>query len=189
MNTIFTINFRREAYQNELARARRRVISLGVWVAYFGVLGVVLGLYGLNCTSLAHRTQVLEHQIAHLKAARQSDVWRPGAEQAGEAERHLRSARAWHDRFARLPQILPANARLTSVQYNPDNASGAADVKLVLTGELRSSAGQDRMQQVMTFVNALSRDSVFSVGYKNIRLVTTRAATSGDGAEFVIECR
>ena len=189
MNAIFTINFRREAYQNELARARRRVISLGIWVAYFGVLGVVLGLYGLNCTSLAHRTQSLERQIAHMKAARRTDAWRPGPDQAAAVEHHLRSARAWHDRFARLPQVLPANARLTSVQYNPDNASGTADVKLVLTGELRDSPRQDRMQQVMTFVNALARDSVFSAGYKNIRLVTTRAASTGDGAEFVIECR
>ena len=48
MSVLFTINFHREAYQRELARARRRVILLGVWVAYFGVIGVVMGLYGRN---------------------------------------------------------------------------------------------------------------------------------------------
>ena len=54
---------------------------------------------------------------------------------------------------------------------------------------MRSAAGDDRIQQVMSFVNTLSRDSVFSAGYQRIRLVTTRAASGSDGAEFVIECR
>jgi len=57
VNPFFNINFRREAYLQEMAKARRRVIALGVWIAYFGLLGVLLGLYGLNCSSLARRTQ------------------------------------------------------------------------------------------------------------------------------------
>jgi hypothetical protein len=78
--------------------------------------------------------------------------------------------------------------RTIALQYNPENISGSGDTKLVITGELRAG-GQDRMQAVMEFVNTLSRDSVFSAGYQNIRLVTTRATATGDGAEFVIECR
>ena len=42
MNTIFSINFRREAFQRERARTRRRAVNLGLWVLYFGVLGVML---------------------------------------------------------------------------------------------------------------------------------------------------
>ena len=78
---------------------------------------------------------------------------------------------------------------MRSLEFNPDNVSGNADVKLVITGELRAGAGQDRVQQVMGFVNQLSRDSVFAAGYRNIRLVSTRALSEGDGAEFVVECR
>jgi hypothetical protein len=45
------------------------------------------------------------------------------------------------------------------------------------------------MSQVMSLVGTLSRDSVFSAGYHNVRLVTTRTSNDGDGAEFVLECR
>ena len=190
MSTVFAINFRREAYQQSVARLRRRAAMLGMWLLYFGAVGVVLGLYGLNCASLESRTATLERQAARLrKTAGGGDEWRPGRTEAAEVERHLRDPRQWRDRLVRLPEVLPVNAQLTSLQFNPDNASGAADLKLVINGVLRGGAGQDRMQQVMIFVNALSRDSVFSAGYRNIRLVTTRASSQGDGAEFVIECR
>ena len=84
---------------------------------------------------------------------------------------------------------MPPNARLTGVQFNPENAGGVAAPKLVVTGELKPGAGADRMQQVMAFVGTLSRDSLFSRGWTNVRLVTTRASGSGEGAEFEIECR
>ena len=77
--------------------------------------------------------------------------------------------------------------RLIALQYNPDNTSGAG-AKFVITGEIRS-AGRDRMQSVMGFVDALSRDSVFTVGFSAVRLATTRASSAGgDEAEFVVEC-
>jgi len=190
VNTVFTINFRREAYQREVAKARRRALHLGLWVLNFGALGVIIGLYGLNCASLANRTRMLERQVARLRRQPANAAeWRPGLLEANEVERHLRSPRAWRDRLSRLPVILPPNARVTSLQYNPDNLSGGGAAKFVITGELRTEAGRDRMQQVMSFVGALSRDSLFSAGYPNIRLVTTRASPSGDGAEFVVECR
>ncbi len=189
MTPLFTINFRREAYQRELARARNRVVSLGLWLAYFGVLSVVLGLYGLNCTSLAQRTRMVERQASRLKALRESgQEWRPATGVLNEVEAHVADVRSWRDKLERLPQLLPANGRITSFQYNPEGVSGATG-KLVITGRLRVGAGQDRMQSVMGFVNALGRDSVFARSWSNVRLVTTRALDSGDGAEFVVECQ
>ena len=189
MNTLFAINFRREAFQRELARTRRRAVQLGLWVFYFGALGVVLGLYGLNAVSLARRVALVQRQVEHLRNRPVGgNSWRPGVTEIDEVVRHLRDTPTWRDRLARLPRILPANARLHSLAFNTDNASGTADIPLVITGEMRGT-GQGHVQQVMTFVSALSRDSVFAAGYRNIRLVTTRTAPQGDGAEFVIECR
>lgn len=189
MSTLFTINFRREAYQKEVARARRRVVSIGLWFTYFGVLAVILGLYGLNCTVLAGRTRMVERQAARLKALRDSgQEWRPSAQTFADVEAHSVDVRAWRDRLARLPGLLPANARLTSFQFNPDGVSGGQP-KLVLVGRMRVESGADRMTSVMGFVSALARDSVFARAYSNVRLVTTRALPSGDGAEFVVECR
>jgi hypothetical protein len=189
MNTVFAINFRREAFQREQAKTRRRAIMLGLWVLYFGAFGMVLGLYGLNTAALGQRVRIVERQVARLRQRPAGGTWRPGVTEASAIAQHLRDPRLWRNRLARLPQVLPANARLTSLELNPDNISGAAEVKLVVTGELRGGAGQDRVQEVMGFVNRLSRDSVFAAGYRNIRLVSTRALAAGDGAEFVVECR
>lgn len=189
MNPVFTINFRREAYLKELARARRRVLSIGLWLTYFGVLGVILGVYGLNCASLAQRTRLVERQSARLKALRDAgQEWRPSTTDLADVERRATDVRAWRDKLARLPEILPPNTRVTAFQFNPDAVSGGP-TKLVLTGRLRVESGQDRMQGVMTFVNALSRDSLFSRTWPNVRLVTTRATDSGEATEFVVELR
>lgn len=189
MMPVYAINFRREAFQQQLRRARERAVRLGLWVLYFGALGIVLGLYGLNCASLSERTTRIERQVARLRQQTAGDAnWRPRPDDVLRVSTYLRDPRQWQARLTRLPQLLPANARLTAIQFNPDNVSGSAEAKLVLTGELRAG-GQDRMQAVMEFVNTLSRDSVFAAGYTNVRLVTTRANANGDGAEFVVECR
>ncbi|MBI5168056.1 MAG: hypothetical protein HZA61_01070 [Candidatus Eisenbacteria bacterium] len=186
---VYAINFRREAFQQQLRRARERAVRLGLWVLYFGALGVVLGLYGLNCASLSERTSRIERQVARLRQQSAGDAnWRPKPEDVMRVSLYLRDPRLWQARLTRLPQLLPPNAKLTALQFNPDNVSGSADAKLMLTGELRAGGG-DRMQAVMEFVNTLARDSVFASGYSNVRLVTTRANASGDGAEFVVECR
>ena len=65
---IFTINFRREAYQREVERTRRRVITLGASLAYFGAMVVVLGLYGLNCASLTRRAAQFERSAARIRS-------------------------------------------------------------------------------------------------------------------------
>jgi len=186
---IFSINFRREAFQQEQARARRRVIRLGLWLAYFGALGVVMGLYGLNFASMATRTRSIERQVARLRQAQAGDAaWQPTASDAIQAQAALLNTRLWRERLIRLSEVLPAGARIHSLQFNPDNTSGSA-AKFIITGEIRSS-GRDRMQSVMGFVDALSRDSVFAAGFSAVRLATTRASVEGgDGAEFVVECR
>ena len=44
------------------------------------------------------------------------------------------------------------------------------------------------MSNVMKIVAGLRSDSLFRIGYSNIRLASTRASEGG-AAEFVIECR
>lgn len=188
MSTVFSINFRREAYQRERARAQRRAVSLGLWLAYFGALSIVLGLYALNAVTLARRTSTLELQVERLRSQRTSSTWRPGASEIGVLSQAVRDPGAWRDKLGRLTKLVPANARLTNVQFNPDNSSGT-QAKLMVTGELRPTGGGDRMQQVLSFVATLSRDTLFATSYSHVRLVTTRASDSGENAEFVIECR
>ena len=126
MTTLFTINFRREAFQKEQARLRQRVLRLGLWSAYFGAIVVMSGLYGLNCASLAARTRAIERQAARMRAAQNAgQEWRPKAEDAGAIGRILADPRQWRDRLARLPEVLPSNARITALQFNPDNSSGS----------------------------------------------------------------
>lgn len=188
MNLVFQINFRREAFRRERERARARVVRLGSWLAYFGVFGVVLGLYALNASSLDARTRGLERMAARMKALESGGGdWRPREEDMLEIQRHAVDSGLWRDRLARLGQVLPSSARLTSLQWNPDNLSGG-DSRLLLNGICRVPSGQDRMQSVMTFVSALQADTLLSTSFRNIRLVTTSATESGD-ARFVIECR
>ena len=190
MSALFAINFRREAYLQEVARARRRIVALGVWVAYFGVLVVALGLYGLNCASLTQRTRLIERQAARLRSADATQA--PSqlrAAELGQLERYVLGARRWRDRLTRLAATLPPNARITSLTVNPQNLSDAAAQNLlVISGELRGAATQDRMRAVMRIVSTLREDKVFSEGYHNIRLSSTRVTEDGT-AEFVIECR
>src|SRR5206468_12284160 len=69
MSAIFTINFRREVFVRERARSRARLLSLGGWLFYFGLLGMIVGLYALNCVALTRRALQVEHQTSHLAAA------------------------------------------------------------------------------------------------------------------------
>lgn len=194
MSTLFTINFRREAYLEAVKRARRRVLALGVWVAYFGVLGVLLGLYTLNAAALSVQVRQLERQTARVRQLQgAAGSWKLSSTDLAQIERFVQNPRAWHDRLTRLTVVLPPDVRLGSVAVNPQRVSGARDAeRLVLTGQLRSAggAGQDRMQGVMRLLTTLQRDSLFSRSYKNIKLVSTRIVEDRGGtAEFVIECR
>ena len=192
MSALFTINFRREAYLREVARARQRVFILGAWVAYFGVMALLLGLYGLNCASVSTRARLIERQAARLRGSRGASLeWNVQPEDLTQVERYVLSSRKWHDRLARLQTTLPPNVRLTSIQTNPQNLSSTSEQnRLVVTGLLRPMAGQDRMQGVMHMVQALHEDSLFARSYSNVKLASTRISEEpGASAEFVIECR
>lgn len=192
MTPIFTINFRREVYQRELARTRRRLLMVGGWVAYFGLLSIVIGLYGLNCASLTRRVGQIERQAAQLRAAQNSRTdWQVGTAELSAAQKVQANPRVWRDKLARLTQLVPINVALGSVAVNPDNASNSTDQnKLVITGQMRIPAGVDRMRGVVQLVTALQSDSTFSSGYRNIRLASSRINESSNPiAEFVIECR
>jgi len=192
VSPVFTLNFRREAYRLELARTRRRLVAVGIWAAYFGVLAVVLGLYGLNCASLTQRARLLEAQSTRMQTRHDpATAWQPGPAELAQVEQALANPRRWQIRLARLATVLPRDAMLTSVGANPDNQSGAADQeRLLIIGILRPAAGQDRMQGIMALVAALHADSLFSAQYRTIRLVESRIGGGADApAEFRIECR
>ena len=189
---VFTVNFRREAYRQELARTRRRTVALATWLGYFGAMAVVFGLYALNLASLAQRTRQLENQNATLRATQgPAATWKPGPADLALAERGLASAPRWGARLQRLAALLPPNAMLTTVIVNPDNmADPAEQEKLVITGLLKAAPGQDRMQGIMALVSALHGDPVFSAQYRVIRLAESRIIGGPETpAEFKIEFR
>jgi hypothetical protein len=190
VSPIFSINFRRAAYQRELARARRRIVALGAWLTYFGMVVIVVGLYGLNCYSLGSRVNRLERRTAQIQAAQQTNRdWSVDAAQMADVERFHASPQRWRDRLVRLAALLPANAVLVSAAVNPDNLSNAVDQnKLVVVGHIRGPVGSDRMQQVVQLVSRMHADTLFSIGYENIRLVSSRALDDGPVTEFTIEC-
>ena len=188
MTTLFNINFRREAYLKEVARTRRRMIALGVWVAYFGMTAVLLGLYGLNCAELSRRVRLLERQSARISSSTGAHTeWNLKPGETARVERFLLNPRRWRDRLTRLAVVLPADVRLTSLVVNPNEGSTAIDENtMILTGEVRTGPGGDRMRSVMGVVQTLYADSVFAASYRNIRLRSTRT-DGGGGAEFTIE--
>ena len=191
MTPMFTINFRREAYLQAQARARRRVVVLGIWVAYFGVLAIVIGLYLLNATALSRRLHQIEEQTAQVRRIQGSaGGWKISASELEQIERFAKNPRLWHDRLARLATVLPPNVTLGSIVVNPLSASNANENRLVLSGQLRAAANEDRMQGVVRFVNLVHADSVFARSYRTVRLTSTRVSEGSPGvAEFVIECR
>jgi hypothetical protein len=192
MSTLFTINFRREAYRQAVARARGRVVALGVWLAYFGVLAVLVGLFALNSMALSSQVRQIERQTVRIRKLQgTTGSWKVADAELAQIEKYARSPRQWHDRLVRLATVLPPDVVLQSIAVNPQNVTGAADAeKLVLTGQLRRGAGQDRMKGVMGLVGVLQRDSLFSRHYRSVKLASTRIGEdAGGAAEFVIECR
>lgn len=192
MSPVFQINFRREAYQRDLAKARRRVTLLGLWVAYFGAIVVVLGLYGLNCAVVTRRATQVERQAERLRQTQGANAdSRLSAEDVAQLERYLRGPRRWRDKLVRLSQLVPPGVRLTTVGVNPAGLEGAAGADVVVvTGVLRVPAGTDRMRSVMDLEARLRADSAFAAGYSKVRLASTRILGGDDpSTEFTIECR
>ena len=189
MSTIFTINFRREAHERELARARARMIALGAWVAYFGLMVVILGLYGLNALAFSNRVAMLERQAARSRQQGESKDWTLGQGELATIADYAESLQRNRDRLRRLGQLLPPNVRLKSVNYNPDNLSGIGTRKLVITGVLRADQGQDRMKSVVGLASSLSADSLFHLGFRTVKLASTSVPEGAGPAEFTIECQ
>lgn len=191
MTPLFTINFRRADWQRERARVRRRVVSLAVWLMYFGVAGVVLGLYVMNAVDLTRRVAQLEVQVRHLRASGSAvEPLRIGPQALDLLEHTLENPRRWHTRLVRLAALMPADAALTSVALNPENQNDAANQnRLVITGTLRGHPGEDRVAGIMQLVSALQADHAFSAGYRSIRLTSSRVAGPEGGTAFVLECR
>ncbi len=198
MTPLFTINFRREVYQRELAKTRRRVMLVGLWVSYFGMIVVLLGLYGLNFASLTRRVQQIERQTAFFRQSQGQADWSLRETELAQIVTAASNPRKWRDRLGQgIPglsradlSVFSAEEKVTSIAVNPQNLSHPLEQnRLVITGTLRPTPGQDRMQSVMAVVNVLHADSLFSAGYQNVKLASTRVAEEGGTAEFVIECR
>jgi Tfp pilus assembly protein PilN len=188
---LFAINFRRASYEQSLKQARRRVIRLGVWVAYLGVLGIVLGLFGLNCTIMSTRTASLERRVQRLQRTRaEAPEVRLAPSDVERIERLTGNPRFWRDKLTRLPAVLPPNARLTSVVINPERSNAPGEQRrLLLSGTLRTSG--DRLQAVMRLTESFRADTAFARGYQSVRLASWRAPESdgGGAVEFTVECR
>ena len=189
MNNLFAINFRREDFRRERADARRRAVGLGARLAYFGVLSLLLGLYGLNCSELQTRTRNLDRQLARQRSQHVAGApWKPAPSDAAFAEPWIADLSRWRDLLARLPDLMPEGARLTSLRYNPEGVTGG-ERRLLLTGILREDPRRDRMAGVTDFVAVVARDSVFSSQFRSVRLLSTRALENSPDAEFELECR
>ncbi len=192
MSPVFQINFRRDAYQKDIARARRRVLLLGLWVAYFGAIVVVIGLYGLNCAVVMQRAGQVERQAQRLRAMEGTSAdTRLSDDDLAQIERYVRNPRQWRDRLARVATLIPAAARLVSISANPSGLEGSAHSEtMLITGVLRTPPGEDRMKGVMNIAGVLRADPVFARGYENVRLSSTRILSGPDAlTEFTIECR
>ena len=192
MTPVFTVNFRREVFLRERARARARLLALGGWLFYFGLLAVVVGLYSLNCVSLVRRVGRIQRQTARLESTQGSvQDWTVDDSQLGTIESFRLSPRRWRDKMLRLSSVLPTNVMLTSISVNPDNLTGSTDRnKLVISGQLRPQSGQDPMRGVVQLVSTLQHDAVFSGGYQTIKLSESKMVSASPATtEFVIECR
>lgn len=189
MNTPFQINFRREAFRCERAEARRRAFGLGVWLAHFGVLAVLLGLYGLNCAALDTRTNQLQRQIARQRALDRGEAeWVASASEASTVEPWVADAGRWRDLLGRLPQVMPSGARLTSLQWNSDEVS-VGERKLLLSGELRADSRHDRTARVTDLVGVIAGDSLFAAHFHSVRLLSTRTRDDSPDTQFQLECK
>lgn len=188
MSPMFRINFRREAFRRQRAEARARATGLGIWLTYFGILALLLGLYGLNVASLATRTQQVERQVARLRLdPQQGQDWRPSPEDAAVSTPWVGDPGRWQALLTRLPDLLPAGSRLTAIEWNPEDITGG-DRRLVVTGVLRGASSEDPMGRVTDFVASVGRDSLFKSKFRSVRLLSTRAHEGGE-AEFKVECR
>ena len=188
---LFTINFRRETFEREMARSRQRIVGLAAWMAYFGLLGLVLYVYGLNYVALERRTQQVERQI-ELFTGTNNLPRRISLDptQTLAIERFHMNPRQWRNRLSRLAELIPPNATLKSVAVNPNNSNQAADQnKLVIAGILRATSEEDPTRGVVQLVATLQGDSAFATCYQSIKLTQSTSGSVPGSTEFAIESR
>ncbi len=188
---VFTINFRREAFERQVARSRQRIAALAAWLAYFGLIGLLAWTYSLNFSALVRRTRMIERQTLQFTTSQNLPRKIPlDAAQIATIERFHSSPPRWRDKLARLAALVPDNAALTSVSVNPGNTNQPLDLnRLVITGALRAGPGEEPMRGVVQLVAALQADSVFAADYQSIKLGHSHAAAAAGATEFEIECR
>jgi len=192
VSALFTINFRREVHQREHERAQRRMFSLAIWVAYFGAVALLMGLYALNLRALQRKVVVAETRVSKMRAnGTLPERLTVGTAELMQVERSLMNPVRWRQRMTHLATALPPNAQLTSVAVNPDNLSSDVDQnRLVVVGRMRSTPGRDGLVGVMQLVAALQSDSVFATGYQSIKLVKSSVVSDPvSTTDFTIECR
>ena len=191
MHAPFTINFRREVFRRERERSRRRLFALGGWVSYFGLLVVLIGLYGLNLQWVNNRAGTIQGQVDRMRKSTDAGAWQPTGRQVAEIEGRRLSAARWRQRLERLSTLLPSNATLTSIAVNPDNLQGAAEQNLfVISGAIRIRPGAgSTMGEVVELVSRLKSDSLFSRGFRTFRLASSEMVEGTSTVLFVVECR
>jgi hypothetical protein len=189
---VFTINFRREMFERELARSRSRVIALAAWVGYFGVFALLVWSYLLNAQGMQRRAAMIERHTAQFVASQNLPRKVPlDDSQVAAIERFYVSPRQWRDKLARLSVLIPPTAEIKSLGLNPTGSNQSTDQdKFVITGSLRPTGAEDPMRGVVQLVAALQADSAFSAGYQSIKLSQSHADPTVKGTtEFTIECR
>jgi hypothetical protein len=190
MIATFTINFRREAQRAQRAHARWRALRMGLWGSYFGVLALVLGIYGGKLASLMHDAGWLERQVASLRARQIGPGhWDLAPADLTELERDAANALRWRDCLVRLAALLPPDMRVSSLAANPDNPNATpGQNQLVISGQVQRIPGHDRTEDILRLVTTLRQDSVFAAAFQNVKLVSTKLEMPGTMLVFVIRC-
>jgi hypothetical protein len=188
----FTINFRREVFRREREHSRRRLFQLGGWVTYFGLMTLLIGLYGLNCQWVTDRARTVAGQVDRMRKSEAAGAWQASGSQVQEIERQRERAGMWRARLERLSILMPPQAILTSIAVNPDNLPGVAEQNLfAITGSLKvRPGGASSMSEVVGFVSRLKSDSLFARGFSSFRLASSEMVEgTPPTVRFVVECR
>ena len=153
-------------------------------------MGVVLGLYGLNCASTIRRSTQIERQAIQLRSLKLSgNPWHVAPDALTQVEAAATNPWQWRLRLEHLARALPPSARLVAVGFNAQGQIGTPDAAtFVIDGEIRTARGESPVPAVMAIVAALQRDREFAAGFGAIRLRATQAQVAPGAAAFTIEC-
>jgi hypothetical protein len=188
----FSINFRREVFRRERERSRARLFQLGGWVSYFGLMALLIGLYGLNCQWVTDHAHNVESQVDRMRKGAASGAWQPSASQVQDIQGKRENAARWRERLERLSALMPPQAILSSVAVNPNNLPGVADQNLFeITGNMKVRPGTgSSMGEVVGLMSRLKADSVFARGFSSFKLASSEMVEgSPPTVRFTVQCR